>query len=288
MSGTRSPAGPTPAAPADPVRPISSSSFSGWRPVLSYWLLRYRRIWPSTVVSSFLAPLLYLAGLGYGLGSLLDTPSSTAIDGVAYVAFVATGLVAAQTMMTGSGEATYNVLAAIKWTHNYHAMLSTPIRVVDVVRGQLVYILIRMTLVAVVFTAVATALGAMSGWWVPAVVVVAVLTGMGFAACTFAYSAGIRDSGQGFNILQRFIIMPMFLFSGTFFPLEQLPTGLQALAWLSPLTHAVALTRAFGLGPHSPLWLEPWRFGVHVAVLVAMVAVGYLLAVRRLTKRMVV
>ena len=274
--------------PADPTRPVSSSSFSGWRAVLTYWLMRYRRIWPSTVVSSFLAPLLYLAGLGYGLGSLVDGPGGGAINGVAYVAFVATGLVAAQTMMTGSWEATYNVLAPIKWTYNYYAMLATPIRVVDLVRGQLVYILIRMTMVAGVFTAVATALGAMNGVWVPAVVVVAVLTGMGFAACTFAYSAGITDSGQGFNILQRFVIMPMFLFSGTFFPLEQLPTGLQAVAWVSPLTHAVALTRAFGLGPDSPLWLEPWRFAVHLAVLVAMIAVGYALAVRRLTKRMVV
>lgn len=261
---------------------------ASWRPVLGYWLLRYRRIWPSTVVSSFLAPLLYLAGMGYGLGSLLDTPGSTALDGVTYVAFVATGLVAAQTMMTGSAEATYNVLAAIKWTHNYHAMLATPIRVVDIVRGHLLYILLRVTMVATVFTAVATALGAMNGWWAPAVVLVAVLTGMGFAGCTFAYSAGITDSGQGFNILQRFIIMPMFLFSGTFFPLEQLPSALQVLAWASPLTHAVALTRAFGLGPESDWWLPAWRVGIHLLVLIAMAAVGYLLSVRRLTQRMVV
>lgn len=275
--------GPLPAAggPA-PARPAA------WRAVLGYWMLRYRRIWPSTVVSSFLAPLLYLAGLGYGLGSILDTARGTAIEGVTYVGFVATGLVAAQTMMNGSAEATYNVLAPIKWTHTYFAMLATPIRVVDLVRGQLTYILFRLTTTALAFTGVATILGAMGGWWVPAVVVVAVLTGMGFATCTFAYAAGISDGGQGFNVLQRFIIMPMFLFSGTFFPLEQLPAGLQALAWASPLTHAVALTRAFGLGPDSPMWLPTWRFVVHLAVLTAFVVVGYLLSVRRMRARLVV
>lgn len=270
---------------------MSSSAVArppSWRAVLGYWMLRYRRIWPSTLVSSFLAPLLYLAGLGYGLGSILDTPRGTAIEGVSYVAFVATGLVAAQTMMNGSAEATYNVLAPIKWTHTYDAMLATPIRVVDLIRGQLAYILFRLVTGAVVFTGVATGLGAMGGWWVPAVAAVAVLTGMGFATCTFAYTAGINDGGQGFNILQRFIIMPMFLFSGTFFPLEQLPTGLQALAWASPLTHAVALTRAFGLGPDSMMWLPTWRFAVHLAVLVAFVVVGYLLSVRRMRARLVV
>ncbi|HLS25522.1 MAG TPA: ABC transporter permease [Beutenbergiaceae bacterium] len=278
------------AAPASLAPPAAHSVRrpAPWRAVLSYWLLRYRRIWPSTVVSSFLAPLLYLAGMGYGLGSLVDRPGGTAIDGVSYVAFVATGLVAAQTMMSGSAEATYNVLAPIKWTHTYHAMLATPIRVVDVVRGHLVYILIRLTMIAVVFTTVAIALGAMNPWWAPAVVVVSVLCGMGFASCTFAYAAGITDSGQGFNILQRFIIMPMFLFSGTFFPLAQLPEALQAVAWVSPLTHAVALTRAFGLGPESDWWLPPGRIAVHVAVLVVLAAIGYLLSVRRLTRRMVV
>lgn len=290
MSGADRPqatAWSTPGTGARPARPALPSSYSPWRAVLGYWLLRYRRIWPSTVVSSFLAPLMYLAGLGYGLGAILDTPQSTAIEGVSYVAFVATGLVAAQTMMNGTMESTYNVLAPIKWSGTYDAMLATPIRAVDIVRGQLAYVLFRLTTVAVVFTAVALVLGAMSGWWVPGVVVVAVLTGMGFASCMFAYAAGVND-GQGFNVVQRFIIMPMFLFSGTFFPLEQLPTALQALAWASPLTHAVALTRAFGLGPESVMWLEPWRVAVHLAVLVAMVAVGYLLAVQRLTKRLVV
>ncbi|HLS14127.1 MAG TPA: ABC transporter permease [Beutenbergiaceae bacterium] len=262
-------------------------SLAPWRAVLGYWLLRYKRIWRSTLVSSFLAPLLYLGGMGYGLGSILDRPGGTAIEGVGYVAFVATGLVAAQTMMNGTMEATYNVLGSIKWTYGYHAMLATPIRVVDIVRGHLAYILIRVAMVASVFTLIATALGAMGGWWIPAVVVVSVLCGMGFAACTFAYSAG-TTGGQGFSILQRFIIMPMFLFSGTFFPLSQLPPILQGLAWASPLTHAVALTRAFGLGPDSPMWLEPWRIGVHLAVLVTMVAIGYRLSVRRLTKRLVV
>lgn len=284
-SGTHDAPG-TAAVGAD--RAVSSSTPSApWRAVLGYWLLRYRRIWRSTVISSFLAPLLYLAGLGYGLGALLDSPGRTAVDGIAYVAFVATGLVSAQTMMSGSSEATYNVLGSIKWSFTYQAMISTPIDAADVVRGHLAYILIRVTMVATVFTGVATALGAMRGWWVLAVVPVAALCGMGFATCTFAYSASI-SSDYGFNVLQRFVLMPMFLFSGTFFPLEQLPGPLQALAWASPLTHAVALTRALGLGPDSPLWLPHWRFATHLAVLGVMASLGYVLSVRRLRRRMVV
>ncbi|WP_207632219.1 ABC transporter permease [Occultella kanbiaonis] len=267
--------------------PAPRPAGGGWRAVFGYWFAVYKRIWRSTVISSFLAPLLYLAGMGYGLGALIDSGDRTAVPGVPYVAFVATGLVAAQAMMTASAETTYNVFGAIKWLHTYDAMLVTPLRVVDLVRGHLVYVLMRLTLVAGVFVGVALALRAMDGPLALAAVPAAVLGGLAFATPIYAFSATL-DSEQGFNVLQRFIIMPLFLFSGTFFPLAQLPVALQVFGWVSPLTHTVALTRALGLGPDSALWIEPWRFAVHVAYLVLWAGVGYLLAVRALRRRMVV
>lgn len=259
----------------------------GWRSVLGYWLAIYRRIWPSTVISSFLAPLLYLAGMGYGLGALIDSGDRTAVPGVPYVAFVATGLLAAQAMQTAAAETTYSVFGAIKWLRTYEAMLATPLRVVDLVRGHLAYLALRLTLVTTIFVGVALTLGAMRGWLALAAIPAAVLGGLAFATPIYAFTT-LQRSDEGFNILNRFVIMPLFLFSGTFFPLGQLPTVLQAIGWACPLTHAVTLTRALGLGPGTPMWITPGQAALHVGYLALWAALGYVASVRLLRRRMVV
>lgn len=263
---------------------VGSSAGGGWRAVLAYWMAVYRRIWKGTIISSFLAPLAYLAGMGIGLGSLVDSGERTAL-GVPYLAFVATGLLAAQAMQTGVGEATFPVMGAIKWNHTYAAMLATPLRVVDLVRGHVAYVTIRLSIVCAVFVAVSMALGAMSGWGVLGAFVAAVLGGLAFAMPVYCYSCVVR-SEQGYNMLSRFVIMPLFLFSGTFFPISQLPGWLQVLGWLSPLTHAGMLTRALGLGPGSPLWLDGASLLLHTGYLVLWAVGGYLLAVWALRRRM--
>src|SRR5699024_8353667 len=172
----------------------------GWRSVTAYWLTVYRRIWKSTVISSVLAPLLYLAGMGYGLGAIIDAPGRTAVPGVAYVGFVATGLVAAQTMMTSVAETTYNVFGAIKWQRTYHAMLASPLRVVDLVRGHVAYLALRLLMVSTAFALVALALGAMRGPAALLTIPIAVLGGLAFGLPVYAYTAGTA-SDEGFNML---------------------------------------------------------------------------------------
>lgn len=264
---------------------VERSPSGGWRAVLGYWMAVYRRVWKGTVISSFLAPLAYLAGMGIGLGSLIDSGGRTAVDGVTYLAFVATGLLAAQAMQTGVGEATFPVMGAIKWNHTYHAMLATPLRVQDLVRGHVVYVSIRLAITSGVFVLVALALGAVSGWGVMGAFFAAVLGGLAFAMPVYCYSCRVR-SEQGYNVLSRFIIMPLFLFSGTFFPITQLPGWLQVLGFLSPLTHAGALTRAAALGPDSPFALTAGGYLLHAGYLLIWAVGGYLLGVRALRARM--
>lgn len=270
---------------ATPVRTaVGHAAGGGWRAVLGYWMAVYRRIWKGTLISSFLAPLAYLAGMGLGLGALVDSGERTAL-GVPYVAFVATGLLAAQAMQTGVAETTFPVMGAIRWRRTYQAMLATPLREEDLVRGHVAYVTIRLAIVCGVFAVVATALGAMSGWCVLAAVPAAMLCGLAFAMPVYCYSCLVR-SEQGYNVLSRFVIMPLFLFSGTFFPIAQLPGWLQAVAWVSPLTHAGALTRALGLGQGSPLWLDGGAFLLHTCYLLLWAVGGYAVAVRALRHRM--
>ena len=253
--------------------------------MLGYWMTVYSRMWKGTLITAFLAPVAFLAGMGIGLGSLVDAGEETAVPGVPYLAFVATGLLAAQAMQTAVSETTFPVLGAIKWRRTYYAMLATPLRVEDLVRGHVVYVTIRLLIGSTVFTAVSVVMGAIGGWGVLASLAFAVLGGLAFATPVYCYSARAR-SEQAYNVLVRFVIMPMFLFSGTFFPVTQLPVWLQVLAWVSPLSHAGSLTRAAALGPQTPFALTPAGYALHVGYLLVWAVVGYLLAVRELRRRM--
>ncbi|WP_250444534.1 ABC transporter permease [Actinotalea sp. C106] len=253
----------------------------GWQAVTAHWLAKYRRVWFGTAITSFLSPLLYLAGMGYGLGMLVDRGAG-GIDGVPYVVFVAPGVLAATTLQVAAGETTFSVMGSIKWDRTYHGMLATPLGVRDVVRGHLAYVLVRLTMAAVVFFGVAAALGTVRSWWGLLAVPVAVLGGLAFASCCYAYSASLTND-RGLALMFRFVVMPMTLFSGTFFPIAQLPGWLQPVAWLTPLWHTVDASRTLFLGT-----ADPGGILLHVGYLVLWAAGGYLAAVRVLHRRMVV
>lgn len=250
--------------------------------VLEYLLVVYRRTLRGSLISSFLTPLLYLAAMGYGLGALVDRGTSGGIDGVADVAFIAPGVLAATAMQTASGECTYQVLGAIKWNGQFHAMLATPLRPRQVLAGRIAYLVVRFLVVCGVFLVVAAVLGATPAWTTPLALPAAVLTGLAFATPITALAAKVEDGGDSFNVLFRFVVMPMFLFSGTFFPIDQLPGWMQPVAWATPLWHGVELCRGLTLGTDT----LAGAMG-HVAYLLAFVAVGWVLAERTLTKRLV-
>jgi lipooligosaccharide transport system permease protein len=253
-----------------------------WDRAFAFWLASYRRVWRASVFEGFVSPLFFLAAMGFGLGMLVDAGPGGGIDGVSYVQFIAPGILAAQAMNTAVGESTYPVLGAIKWFRMYHAMLATPLGVPDVVLGHLAFVLMRVTITSAAFLVVAWLLGAIESAWSVLALPVAVLCGMAFATPVFAFAAR-QDGDSGFALLFRFGVMPMFLFSGTFFPVDQLPPLMQPIAWATPLWHGVELCRSLVFGDVTVAGAA-----VNVGYLLLWVVGGYVLALRSFRRRLVV
>lgn len=235
---------------------------------LRHELAVFRRLWRSSLTSSFLAPLLFLLAIGGTLGKSIDRHGAGHLGGATYLTWLAPGLLAAYAMQIAMVESTHPVLAGFKWTKHYVAATVTPLRPVDLVAGRLAWMLLRTMLNATVFVVVAAAFGAVHSPWVIAAVPVAGVTGLAFAAPTTAWAA-TRETDESFSALQRFVMLPLFLFSGAFFPITQLPVGIRPLAYVFPLWHGVALCRALALG-HAGVGAS----AAHLAVLGAYAAAG--------------
>jgi lipooligosaccharide transport system permease protein len=244
-----------------------------------YWVASYRRVWRGSVVSSVLNPVLYLTALGFGLGKLVNKGGHPL--GVSYIAFVAPGMLAAVGMQIASFESTYPVMAAIRWTRQYHAMLATPLRVRDILVGHQLYIASRVATSSGVYLAVLAAFGALRSPYAILAWPVTILIGVAFSASIAAFAAWAKKDSM-FAALFRFGIMPLFLFSGTFFPVTRLPEGLRQLAYATPLWQGVDLCRHLTLG--TATWAPALG---HIAYLVALAVVGLWLAERSYTARLV-
>jgi lipooligosaccharide transport system permease protein len=240
----------------------------------------YRHMWRSSLVSTVVEPALFLAAMGLTLGVLVDRGPGLP-GGVSYLSFLAPGLLAATAMQNAGFESTYPVLGAIKWDKTYEAVLATPARSIDVLTGHLLYVLFRVTTSVVLFVLVMILFGAAQSPLLLLAVPAAVLTGMAFAAPITAFAAR-QDNDTGFAGLQRFLILPMFLFSGTFFPVSQLPTVLEWIAYATPLWHGVSLARGLALGT-----IDPGTAVLHVGYLALWVAAGVWLAARSFRRRLV-
>jgi lipooligosaccharide transport system permease protein len=247
--------------------------------VLEGQVRAYRHTWRGSVVSTFVNPVLFLAAMGLGLGTLVDRGEG--IAGLSYLEFVATGLLAANAMQIAAGDGSFPVMAGMKWNKTYHAALATPVSARDLALAHLGWIVLRLVLAGVVFAVVMTGFAVTSLGRGLAAVAPALLTGLAFAAPIMAYAARLENE-YGLSALFRFGVVPLFLFSGTFFPVSQLPDSMEWLALLTPLWHGVQLTRAVALGvaPELP-------GAVHVAVLLACFGLGLLLAVRGFQRRLV-
>ena len=248
---------------------------------LDYWVTVYKRTWRASIASSFLSALFYVLAMGVLLGGFVDA-GGAALDGApSYLAFIAPGLVAAHAMQTAAGETMYPVLGAIKWNKTYLGMVATPLTPADVVAAHLAFVLFRVATACGAFLLVMSLFGLFSS--VPGVLaafLVQLLIGLAFGTPLYAYSAGLSDPTP-FAVIFRVLIMPLFLFSGAFFPVSNLPDGIEWLAWVSPLWHGVNLTRMLTLGTlDGPLAL------VHLVYLGVLAAVGWWWAVRRLTRRL--
>ncbi|MEA3502215.1 MAG: ABC transporter permease [Actinomycetota bacterium] len=240
----------------------------------------YRHTWRGSIVSSFLNPILYLAAMGVGLGSLVDQNLPGGVEGISYLAFLAPGLLVATAMQTGAGEGSWKVMAGIKWTRTYHAKLATPISVPSLVAGHILWSGARVLMVSVIFAVIMTAFRIAPLFQSLLAVGPALLVGLAMASVTTAITARLEDP-TGLMLYFRFVVIPMFLFSGVFFPVTQLPVWLQPIALATPLFHGVELSRVIVVGiPSTVTW---W---VSVLYLVSWIAVGTVLAVGPFRKRL--
>lgn len=238
----------------------------------------YRRVWKGTAVTAFVTPVLFLLAMGQGLGSMVEQ----GIGNVSYLAFIAPGLLATTAMQTATTESTWPVMAGIKWLKTYHGALATPVGTNDLVAGNLFWIAVRTTMACAAFALVGGLLGAVDVGRMIVAVPAGVLTGAAFAAPLMAFTAIAKNENR-LSSIYRFAIVPMFLFSGTFFPVEQLPGWMQPVAYFTPLWHGVDLCRSLAIGASSEV--SAW---VHVGYLTLWVAVGWFAANKTFRKTLVV
>ncbi len=240
--------------------------------------LVFRRLWRGAAFSYFVQPILNLAALGIGLGGLVDANSGD-VDGYSYLVFVTPGLLAASSMQLASAESLWPVMMGTKWMRTYHGMATTPLSPYDIFGGHVIWIGTRVMMSATAFLLVAALWGGVPSVTAPLAIPAAVLCAAAFAAPITAFSA-TQDTDVGFSLVMRLGVLPLFLFSGTFFPVEQLPDRLEALVWLSPLWHGVELCRAATTGE-----LRVPEAAAHIAVLVAFVAGGAAWGRRTFTRK---
>ena len=235
----------------------------------------YRHGW-LILLSGFFEPLFYLLGIGFGLGALIGTVPGPGGEPISYQLFVAPALLASSAMNGAIMESTFNFFFKLNYNKTFASILATPLSPGDIALGELGWALIRGGLYALGFMGVMVALGLVVSPWVLLAVPAALLVGFAFGAVGMAATSFMK-TWQDFDLIQL-VVLPMFLFSGTFYPVDAYPEALRIIVQLTPLYHGVDLIRSLTVGAISPVLL------VHVAYLVVMGVVGLAITSRRLDK----
>ncbi len=235
----------------------------------------YRKTWHMNALPPLAEPTLYLLAMGYGLGALIDQ-----LEGVSYLHFIAPAIIAITMMQTAFFETTYSSYIRMTFQRTWDAVIATPLSAGDILWGEILWAATRATINATLMTIVAAAFGLLTFPTALLMPVLAFGVGVMFAGIGLIASAKVRVIDQ-FSYFMFLFITPQFLFSGTFFPLSQLPSWAQAIAYLLPLTHAAALARGLALGAMPEIWV------LHVGYVVAagMMFSGF--AVRAARRRIV-
>jgi lipooligosaccharide transport system permease protein len=227
-------------------------------------------------------PVAYLFAMGVGLATLVDADSAAAFGGVSYLAFIAPALLVSAAVMTAANEFTFPVMGGFKWRRTYYGPHASPLTPGQIAAGHIIAVTLRLLLQAAIYFAAVALFGAApsaSGWLG---ILVATIAGLSFGLPLMAYSASIREDKGQFALVMRFIVMPLFLFSGTFFPLDTLPLAVRWVGWISPIWHGTELGRVFTYGYQEP----PVLTLVHVVVLLALAVVGWILTKREFVRRL--
>ena len=243
----------------------------------------YRRNWRATAVSSILQPLMFLLAFGVGFGSLVQGSGgvAAATGGADYLVWLAPALLAVSAVQTAAFESSYPVLSGFKWQRHYHGMTAGPVSPAQVTVGHIVWVALKTAGAGVIYIGVIAVFGGVASPGIVVSLLAAVLTGAAVAALVTSFSATLENEGTAFSVLFRFVVIPMTLFSGTFFPIDRLPGWVQPVAWVSPLWHGTEVARAAALERWQPLA----ALG-HTTYLLALLVLGAVLAARLFTRRL--
>ena len=228
-------------------------------------------------------PVLYLISIGLGVGAYIDkNTGGMGVDGVSYITFLAPALLATAAIQGAIDESVYPTLEGFKWNKTFFSMNATPLSGNHIAMGVFFNSLIRVIFTAVIYWLVMLAFGVLESPRAWLAIFTAVMAGAAFGALMQALAGMLENEDIFFTVLGRFVIMPLFLFSGTFFPLTSMPFYLQWIGWISPLWHATELGRYLTYG-HAISSTMMW---VHFTVLLVMLISGLILSARIFTKRL--
>ncbi len=258
----------------DPRVPIRWGAF-----YVAEFRIRNMLKWLSAIIAFGLGnPVLYLLSIGVGIGSMVKQQ----IDGVPYLTFLAPALLATAAIQGAMDEVTFPTIEGFVWTRVFYSMNNTAISSKQIVDGVMISAITRCFLQVLLYELILALFGAVPLGSIAVLTIASLLAGWGFAALMLSVTVFIKDDDGFFAIVGRFILTPMFMFSGTYFPLTALPIWLQWIGWISPVWHATDLGRALSYG-HK---IEPWLLVVHVVYLAVLGVIGMLTAYPQFKKRL--
>jgi lipooligosaccharide transport system permease protein len=242
----------------------------------------FRRLWRTNLLNSLLQPMLYLLGLGVGVGTLVNrnTSSTAALGGLPYERFVAPGLLCTTAMAIAFGESAWPVLGNFKWQRGYVAMSFTPLKAIDMVVGHLLWLVLRMLAATCAVTTALMLFPSVRTVRLLPSIAFATISGLALGMVVTAYSS-YQEREVGFVSLSRFLLIPLFLFGGAFFPVDQLPLVIRVTVKAFPLWHGTVLSRGFVTGTLGTVELVG-----HLAYLSVWIAAGTAIATRKFARRL--
>ena len=251
--------------------------------VAEYRIRNMLKWWSAIVAFGIGNPVLYLTSVGLGIGSLVDANMGVnGVNGVSYLLFLAPALLASAAIQSGMDEVTFPVLSGFIWEKTFFAMNATAITGRQIANGVQIAAFARTTFATVIYWVVLVAFGVAPLSSIFTLVPAAIFAGVAFASLMLAVAAYVKDDDGYFALIGRFVIAPMFLFSGTFYPLDLLPTGLQVVGWISPLWHATEIGRqlTYGIGLSNQTML------IHFGYLSLLFLIGAALGGKKIAARL--
>lgn len=223
-------------------------SFKWWMPMIAYGIGH---------------PILYLMSIGIGVGTLVSKNLGL-VDGVAYLQFLAPALLLTAALQAAVDETSFVVLQGFSWERGFYSMAQTAIHSAQVANGLMLYAIFRVMWNSLVYAVILVFFGALTWQAVPGQVFLAIVIGLAWGYPMLAYASFIKEEGDWLVLIMRMVIAPMFMFSGTFYQMENMPDVVQNLAWASPLWHVTELARNWSYGSPDPYML--WHWGILIAM----------------------